>query len=239
MGYMVCYNCGGYYKLRPDETPYQYKKCGSCGGNLKYCAEIEVPDRTNEDKVGVWRKKIKPKGYEESPMEIIEEKKKLSAISSLLSGTAGSTANMEDQVKNMITMDGIIFIGVMFFFIPAIQYNHAFLLVFPPILLCSAVLVIAPLNKKYGKVFLKGAYLICCLFFGLSILISVFTLLIPILNHVPLSDYWLFIIMIFTAIMSAFLSYHALNRSAVPDYVDKYGKTSKPPVTDYEYEQFR
>lgn len=86
MGYLVCYSCGGYYRLKPGESPDQYKRC-CCGGKLKYYHEIEVPNHKNEDKVGVLRKKIKPKGYHEKPDEILAEKVRLSIIMDRLSGS--------------------------------------------------------------------------------------------------------------------------------------------------------
>jgi hypothetical protein len=79
MGYLVCYSCGGYYQLKPGESHNQYKKC-CCGGKLKYYPEIEVPNKDNENKVGVLRKKIKPKGYKENSQEILREKIKLQLV---------------------------------------------------------------------------------------------------------------------------------------------------------------
>lgn len=40
MGYMVCEECGKYYKLKSGESPFDFEKC-ECGGTLKY---VESPD---------------------------------------------------------------------------------------------------------------------------------------------------------------------------------------------------
>ncbi|MGC9516295.1 MAG: hypothetical protein ACP5C3_01195 [Methanomicrobiales archaeon] len=47
-GYLVCYNCGGYYKLRSGESPGDFAQC-ECGGDLQYFETIEefYPDETN------------------------------------------------------------------------------------------------------------------------------------------------------------------------------------------------
>lgn len=35
MGYLVCKDCGGYYKLQPGESPDEFDRC-QCGGELEY-----------------------------------------------------------------------------------------------------------------------------------------------------------------------------------------------------------
>jgi len=83
VGYLVCYSCGGYYELRQGEAPNHYKHC-CCGGKLKFCSEIEISNSKNQHKVGVWYKKIKPKGYKERPGDLLKEKIRLSLITDLL-----------------------------------------------------------------------------------------------------------------------------------------------------------
>ncbi len=39
-GYLVCKECGGYYKLQPWESPDDFDKC-QCGGDLRYQADID------------------------------------------------------------------------------------------------------------------------------------------------------------------------------------------------------
>lgn len=34
-GYLVCDICGGYYKLKPGESPDDFESC-ECGGSLKH-----------------------------------------------------------------------------------------------------------------------------------------------------------------------------------------------------------
>ena len=34
-GYLVCKNCGGYYKLQPGESPEDFDRC-QCGGELEF-----------------------------------------------------------------------------------------------------------------------------------------------------------------------------------------------------------
>jgi hypothetical protein len=40
MGYLVCENCGGYYKLQKGESPEDFDKC-QCGGKLKYVDDLD------------------------------------------------------------------------------------------------------------------------------------------------------------------------------------------------------
>ncbi|HMK53867.1 MAG TPA: hypothetical protein VK444_03715 [Methanobacteriaceae archaeon] len=79
MGYMVCYNCGGYYELRPDETPFDYKRC-QCGSKLTYVPLIKEACYNHDQKVGVWHKRIKPRGYKNRPGELEKENKRLLVI---------------------------------------------------------------------------------------------------------------------------------------------------------------
>jgi len=46
MGYVVCYNCGGYYELQEGESADDFEAC-ECGGNLKFCDSLN--DYQNED----------------------------------------------------------------------------------------------------------------------------------------------------------------------------------------------
>lgn len=39
MGYLICENCKGYYKLQKNESPEDFSKC-NCNGNLKYFHDI-------------------------------------------------------------------------------------------------------------------------------------------------------------------------------------------------------
>ncbi len=39
LGYLVCEECGGYYELKPGESPEDFDKC-DCGGKLKYTKSI-------------------------------------------------------------------------------------------------------------------------------------------------------------------------------------------------------
>lgn len=38
-GYLICDKCGGYYELKPGESPSDFVEC-ECGGELKYSDEI-------------------------------------------------------------------------------------------------------------------------------------------------------------------------------------------------------
>lgn len=42
MGYLVCKNCRGYYKLQDGESPEDFSDKCACGGNLRYAVDIEV-----------------------------------------------------------------------------------------------------------------------------------------------------------------------------------------------------
>ncbi|MBP2045930.1 hypothetical protein J2756_001168 [Methanobacterium aggregans] len=42
-GYLVCKNCGGYYKLQPGESPDDFDRC-QCGGELEYSEGIDFED---------------------------------------------------------------------------------------------------------------------------------------------------------------------------------------------------
>lgn len=42
MGYLVCQNCKGYYKLQPGENPEDFTNTCACGGNLRYAVSIDV-----------------------------------------------------------------------------------------------------------------------------------------------------------------------------------------------------
>ncbi len=52
MGYLVCEKCGGYYKLKPGESPSQFSENCECGGKFKYVEDL----KTNGKNMG----KIKP-----------------------------------------------------------------------------------------------------------------------------------------------------------------------------------
>lgn len=39
-GYLVCKNCGGYYKLQSGESPEDFDRC-QCGGELEYSEGID------------------------------------------------------------------------------------------------------------------------------------------------------------------------------------------------------
>ena len=49
MGYLVCANCGGYYKLQPGESPEEFAEC-QCGGELIYKENINS-NTEDEDKL--------------------------------------------------------------------------------------------------------------------------------------------------------------------------------------------
>lgn len=40
MGYLVCEKCGGYYKLKPGESPSQFSDKCECGGKFKYVEDM-------------------------------------------------------------------------------------------------------------------------------------------------------------------------------------------------------
>jgi hypothetical protein len=42
-GYLVCKNCGGYYKLQAGESPEDFERC-RCGGELEYSEGIDFED---------------------------------------------------------------------------------------------------------------------------------------------------------------------------------------------------
>lgn len=39
MGFLVCENCGSFYELKKDDSPYKLAKC-SCGGKLRYSESL-------------------------------------------------------------------------------------------------------------------------------------------------------------------------------------------------------
>ncbi|HHT18033.1 MAG: hypothetical protein QM396_06735 [Euryarchaeota archaeon] len=42
-GYLVCNDCGGYYKLKAEESPSDFVAC-ECGGKLKHKKKLKTPD---------------------------------------------------------------------------------------------------------------------------------------------------------------------------------------------------
>ena len=42
MGYLICENCKGYYKLQPGEKQDDFNDRCACGGKLRYAIDIEV-----------------------------------------------------------------------------------------------------------------------------------------------------------------------------------------------------
>lgn len=42
MGYLICYNCYGYYKLESDESPEDFSSNCECGGNLEFTDSIDL-----------------------------------------------------------------------------------------------------------------------------------------------------------------------------------------------------
>ncbi|NYB52711.1 MAG: hypothetical protein HVN35_09160 [Methanobacteriaceae archaeon] len=42
-GYLFCNHCGGYYKLKKNESPLDFLKC-ECGNSLEYCKDRETLD---------------------------------------------------------------------------------------------------------------------------------------------------------------------------------------------------
>jgi len=48
MGYLVCTNCRGYYKLQSSESPEDFSEC-QCGGKLVYKEHIH--SKTDDDKL--------------------------------------------------------------------------------------------------------------------------------------------------------------------------------------------
>ena len=50
MGYLVCQNCGGYYKLKKDESAEDFVAC-QCYGQLVYVESLEdIPKEDAKDK---------------------------------------------------------------------------------------------------------------------------------------------------------------------------------------------
>ncbi len=45
MGYLVCEKCGGYYKLKPGESPNKFSDNCECGGKLKYVENLNTPGK--------------------------------------------------------------------------------------------------------------------------------------------------------------------------------------------------
>lgn len=47
-GYLVCNDCGGYYELKPEESPQDFVAC-ECGGKLKHTKKLDtIPEDTEE-----------------------------------------------------------------------------------------------------------------------------------------------------------------------------------------------
>lgn len=46
-GYLVCEKCGGYYKLKPGESPEDFSDKCECGGNLKYVLDLTDKSENN------------------------------------------------------------------------------------------------------------------------------------------------------------------------------------------------
>lgn len=42
MGYLICKDCNGYYKLQDGEKPEDFTNKCACGGNLRYAIDIEM-----------------------------------------------------------------------------------------------------------------------------------------------------------------------------------------------------
>lgn len=49
MGYLICDDCGGYYKLQPGEHPEDFVEC-QCGGKLRYTEHLDV-ETEDKDKL--------------------------------------------------------------------------------------------------------------------------------------------------------------------------------------------
>ena len=53
MGYLICNQCKGYYKLQPGEKPEEFTDNCNCGGRLRYTQSIDVvtppKDFSNKD----------------------------------------------------------------------------------------------------------------------------------------------------------------------------------------------
>ena len=47
-GYLVCNDCGGYYELKPEESPQDFVAC-ECGWKLKHTKKLDtIPEDTEE-----------------------------------------------------------------------------------------------------------------------------------------------------------------------------------------------
>ena len=191
---MVCYSCGGYYQLKPGESFHQYKHC-SCGGKLKYYSDIEVPSYKNENKVGVLRKTIKPKGYHETSQEILRDKIRLSKVNEELNGSISENTELKWGLKDRIFFDGLIFIVMGVLFIPAVFYY----------------------------VFNASIFSISCfisIIFIILTLIQLNPLIYSIIDYSYFNSAQIFS-PISLAIISGVSAYYAINRAALPEYDEK------------------
>ena len=229
MGYMVCYSCGGYYQLKPGESFHQYKHC-FCGGNLKYYSDIEVPSYKNENKVGVLRKKIKPKGYHETSQEILRDKIRLSKVNEELNGSISENTELKWGLKDRIFFDGLIFIVMGVLFIPAVFYHVIFPIMALAIIVSSFILIIISQKKVYKKKHLQIFYVFNASIFSISCFISIIFIILTLIQLNPLIysiiDYSYFnSAQIFSpislAIISGVSAYYAINRAALPEYDEK------------------
>ena len=50
MQYLVCEKCGGFYKLKPEESPEDFTDQCECGGKLKVVESIEEFENTSNKK---------------------------------------------------------------------------------------------------------------------------------------------------------------------------------------------
>ena len=47
-GYLVCNDCGGYYELKPEESPQDFVAC-ECGGKLEHTTKLETGPVDSQD----------------------------------------------------------------------------------------------------------------------------------------------------------------------------------------------
>lgn len=111
MRYLVCYKCGGYYKLEHDESPDDFDYC-SCGGELVYTDYLE----------GFLQEQKKLNAEQKFKQKISEEK---------LEESANKKSNQYYSNKEFIILliGGfflIIFFGRRFFIKSLVLYNFPF-----------------------------------------------------------------------------------------------------------------
>jgi hypothetical protein len=94
MGYLICQDCGGYYKLREGESPEDFVSC-ECYGSLVYVEKLDESFEKEKQDIGSDNNKTESESLDENIGETKEESKQESVVESDL-----NHVKKEPTVKN-------------------------------------------------------------------------------------------------------------------------------------------